>query len=145
MKKVQEVANMLVEGIKFTIDLPERHGDGRVPMLDLSVWMEDREGSRVICHSYYEKPTTSPLVFHGRGACSTKQKITILSEEVKRRLYNQDKLHSIKERETELERFSKKMIDSSYTSEVRREILVSGIKRYYRMRLMEVSGVRSLY
>ena len=145
MKKVQELANMLVGGIKFTIDLPERYADGKVPMLDLSVWMDVRDGWKVIRHSYYEKPTTSPLVFTGRGACSTKQKITILSEEVKRRLYNQDRFHSIKERERELERFSKKMVDSEYTSEVRREVLRSGIRRYYCMRLMEISRVRSLY
>ena len=37
MKNTKELANMLVDGIKFTVDLPERYDTGRAPMLDLSV------------------------------------------------------------------------------------------------------------
>ena len=136
---------MLVEGIKFTVDLPGRHTSGKVPMLDLAVWLEETRGVKTIRHTYFEKPTTSPLVFHGRGACAIKQKITILGEEVRRRLFNQDPSHTVDERVDILRRFSQKMIDSGYTVEVRREILESGTKRYYRMRLSELAGIRNLY
>ena len=74
MKRVQELANMLVDGIRFTIDLPSYHTSGKVTMLDLSVWMETWGGVKVMRHTYFEKPTTSPLVFHGRGACSTNKR-----------------------------------------------------------------------
>ena len=47
LKKIQDLANMLVEGIKFTIDLPGRHTSGRVPMLDLAVWLDDSRGELV--------------------------------------------------------------------------------------------------
>ena len=144
MRKVQELANLLVQGIRFTIDLPGRHTSGKVPMLDLAVWLDDSD-VKVIRHTYYEKPTTSPLVFHGRGACSVKQKIMILSEEVRRRLYNQDPQHSLEERARILEMFSQKLVDSGYAAEIRKEILESGIKRYFRMRLNEVAKIRNLY
>ena len=65
MGKVQHLASILIEGIKFTVDLPERHNTNKVPMLDLSVWLDDQEDVKVIRHSFYEKPTMSPLVFHG--------------------------------------------------------------------------------
>ena len=123
MRKVQELASILIEGIKFTVDLPEKHETRKVPMLDLCVWLDDCGDVKIIRHGFYEKPTTSPLVFHGRGACSIKQKITIPSEEVKRRMLNLDTRHSEEERETVLKGFSQKLIDSSYTREVRKEIL----------------------
>ena len=37
------------------------------------------------------------------------------------------------------------MVDSSYVEETRREIIMSGITRYYRMVLQELSVKRSLY
>ena len=114
-------------------------------MLDLAVWMDETKDAKVIRHTFYEKPTTSPLVFHGRGACALRQKITILGEEVRRRLFNQDTQHSIEERVGVLKTFSQKMVDSGYTMDVRKEILESGIKRYFRLRLSQEAGVRNLY
>ena len=62
------MANILVEGIRFTVDLPERHETRKVPMLDLTVWIDTVEGGRKkVRHTFHQKPTTSPLVFHGRG------------------------------------------------------------------------------
>ena len=43
---VQEIASSIVPGIAFTIDLPEFHPSGRVPMLDVEVWIEPREEAR---------------------------------------------------------------------------------------------------
>ena len=37
MRKVQEMASSLIDGIRFTIDLPEKHEAKKVPMLDLAV------------------------------------------------------------------------------------------------------------
>ena len=65
-------------------------------------------------YTYFEKPSTSPLVFHGREVCSTRQKIVILAEEVKRRLLNTDHSHPMEERLDILEGFSRKLIDSNY-------------------------------
>ena len=79
-------------------------------MLYLAGWLENQNNIKVICHTYYEKPSTSPLVFHGRGACSIKQKIVILGEEVKRRMLNQDRYHTRQERVQEMVNFSQKTV-----------------------------------
>ena len=56
MERLREMASDLVEGIVFTVDLPSRHRSGKVPMLDIAVWMEKREGEgHVVRHTYYEK------------------------------------------------------------------------------------------
>ena len=38
MERLQEVANCLVEGVKFIVDLPEKNSSEMCPMLDLQVW-----------------------------------------------------------------------------------------------------------
>ena len=109
------------------------------------MWAEQEDGHPRVRHSFYEKPITSPLVFHGRGACATRQKIVTLAEEIKRRMLNMDPLHSKEERIEIILKFSQKMVDSMYVPETRREILTSGITRYYRLVLQELAGKRSLY
>ena len=71
--------------------------------------------------------------------------IIILAEETKRWLYNLDKCHSLEDRMKDLSPFIQKLVDSGYGRDNRREILTSGIKRYYRLVLQEVSGGRSIY
>ena len=110
-------------------------------MLDLQVWTEGSGTGTRIRHTYYEKQVTSPIVFHSRGACPTKQKVIVLAEEAKRRLYNQDRDHTVTDRLKDL----KDLIDSDYGKESRREIRKAGIKRFYRLILQEAAGGRSLY
>ena len=56
-----------------------------------------------------------------------------------------DPIHNTEERKDVLAKFSQKMVDSGYTKEVGKEIICSGIRRYYRMRLQDVAGTRNLY
>lgn len=42
-------------------------------------------------------------------------------------------------------KFSQKMTDSESTLDLRREVMKSGITRYYRMILQEKAGIRKLY
>ena len=43
MRLVVELANSVMKGQKFTLDLPEHNKSGRCPMLDLSVWQDTGE------------------------------------------------------------------------------------------------------
>ena len=87
MDLIQEKANSITKGIKFTCDLPEDHSNGKAPMLDTQVWIEkgwmsnrEWEGD-VVRYSYYEKPTTNPKVFAQQGAHGWKNKISTLAME----------------------------------------------------------------
>ena len=115
-------------------------------MLDVEVWKEPgNQGGTVVRHSYYEKPSTCPLVFHGRGAVATRQKIVTLAEEARRRMMNMDRQSSREERLNVLRKFSQKLEDSGYSRDVRQEIMKSGLTRYYRLVLQEIAGGRKLY
>ena len=96
-------------------------------------------------HTFYEKPLASPLVFHSRSAYNWKAKVVTLSEEVKRRLMNMDLYHSEAERVEVLTTFLGKMANSQYGPPTRKEVLKSGIRRYYRKVYAQETGGPKLY
>ena len=68
-------------------------------MLDIQVWAEVAGEHQIIRHTFYEKETTSPLVFNAKSAYGQKAKITTMAEELGRRLTNMDQEHSEEEKE----------------------------------------------
>ena len=65
MKVIKKVTNGVHDMIKFTVDAPSNHGDKKMPVLDVKVWMDDETQS--INYIFYEKTTKSNL------SSSTKQ------------------------------------------------------------------------
>ena len=41
MNVIRDIANSIDNMIRMTIDIPSKHEDDKVPMLDLKVWIED--------------------------------------------------------------------------------------------------------
>ena len=67
MELVREVGDKLVPGLKLTKDLPEYHPNGKCPMLDIQVWLEERQGFCKIRHTFYQKPQPHPWCFMPQG------------------------------------------------------------------------------
>ena len=75
---ILEAANRTRDYLNFTLDLPEFHPNGRVPMLDLETWVEDMndENGNVysqILYSFFEKQVTTN-VCHPCQVCVHPQK-----------------------------------------------------------------------
>ena len=69
-----------------------------------------------------------------------KRKILVLTEETKRRLYNQNRDQTLEDRMKGLTIQIQKLVDSGYSKVGRREKLTGGIKKYYWLVLQEMSG-----
>ena len=81
---VVDIANSLEEDITMTFDTPSLNIEGRMPVLDMTVWVEDDE----ILFSFFEKPMASDMVMMRNSALSWQTKKAALSSEVARRLLN---------------------------------------------------------
>ena len=80
------MAESISKGVKlrFTSDIADNHPKNRLPMLDVETWIEEqKDGTQILMHSFYEKQMASPIVFHKRSAYNVKAKIVTLSEEVR--------------------------------------------------------------
>ena len=137
--------------IKVTYDCPGLNEDGMVPILDLKVRMEgcevEMEGGEVIVvrqivWRFYEKPMNSPYVIMAKSAMPHKMKVTTMVQEVIRRCRNMSKEVKEEEVKEELGKFCAKMKRSGYGEAMRREVLVSGLKGFERMKRNHAEGRR---
>ena len=128
---IKEQADRIIPGLTFTTDLPEDNPDGRCPMLDLKVWTESVDRQCVIRHTFFEKEISAPLVFHAKAAHSWRTKIVVLSEELRRRLRNTDRWHTLSERREIVGRFLQKLADSGYDPGMREEVIKSAVRKHH--------------
>ena len=55
----RQVADECCDNIVWEADLPSAHPDGKLPILDMKVWMNE---DGVLLHEHYEKPMSSKQV-----------------------------------------------------------------------------------
>ena len=87
MDVVQQIANTINPMIKLTVETPCNFEDGKMPVLDLKVNVNEDEMNR-IDFEFFSKPTKNPRVILADSALSFSKKRTILTQECLRRLRN---------------------------------------------------------
>ena len=78
MEVVQNIANSINPMVKLTVDTPCNYKDGKLPVLDVKVDVNEEEDNR-IDFEFYEKPTKNPRVILASSALSNSQKRTIMT------------------------------------------------------------------
>ena len=85
MEIVLKVANRINPMIQLTVDTPCNHEDGKLPVLDVKINVNENENNR-IDYEFFEKPTKNPFVILSSSALSNAQKRTFFTQEGLRRL-----------------------------------------------------------
>ena len=95
MELIKQIGDDIHPSIQLEIDYPSRHSDKKLPILDLKVWVEDREREKWMglarkyhCSYFCTKDVSSKAVINARSAVSEKSKRTVLTQEVLRVLLN---------------------------------------------------------
>lgn len=79
-----EMQPILQSDIKFTVDPLSSNDNGRIPVLDLTIWVS--EGC--IEYSFYKKRVSSIFTILKRSAVTMKTTLDTIFQEALRRLYN---------------------------------------------------------
>ena len=87
MEIIQQISNTVNPMIKLTVETPCNFEDGKMPVLDVKVNVNEEENDR-IDFEFFEKPTKNPRVILADSALSYAKKRTILTQECLRRLRN---------------------------------------------------------
>ena len=138
MRNIKDMANSICNELKVTTDDEDSHDDKTIPMLDVQAWRSS-DGMRVR-HKFYEKAVASQQVMGEKTAIPIKSKITILSQEVFRRLRNTGRNVENDERVRILDKFTEKLRRSGYRERERGEIIRAGIRCYYKRLRIEKEG-----
>ncbi|KAJ8028681.1 hypothetical protein HOLleu_30990 [Holothuria leucospilota] len=91
-QELMDIANSIHTSIQVTLETPGCNADGRMPILDLKIWPEnkciDGETYTVIHHTHYSKPMANKQVLSSHTALDYKTKIVILANDLFRIMRN---------------------------------------------------------
>ena len=77
MREVVRMGNSLSEMIQLTGDCPSANENGKMPLLNTQVWVEENK----LLHENYRKPMANPLTMLAMSAMPAKMKRTVLTQE----------------------------------------------------------------
>jgi hypothetical protein len=144
MKLLQTVANSIHPSIRMTIDYPSRYADGKVPMLDVKMWLEEVNGRRVILYEHYVKEIATKMVIHADSAIPKRIKRTVLTQEVLRILLHTSRNLPWDVVRQHVNKLLIKMQFSGYEQRFRYEVTKSAINAYQTMMENEEQGIRPI-
>ena len=130
VRMLTPVMNSINKELVFTTELEEDFEDNKLPTLDCKLWLEK---DLSINHTYYEKEMRTQLLIPEKSAMAQKQKMSILSNELVRRLSNIciDKAEAGEKRKV-ADHFTSQLKNSGYGRRMSREIVVAGILGWLR-------------
>ena len=121
-----KTGNSISPMIQLEEDTPSHHDDEKLPILNLSVWIERKEengtSSEKIRYQFYRKPMANPLLIMARSA---------MPERVKRTALTQQALTIMKNTSPELPEDLKTQLLSEFSGRMR----ASGYGARYRLEI----------
>ena len=131
MRKVGELANTIEDNIKATYDYGSKYADGKLPMLDLKLWIgKDEKGYYKILHNHYTKEVSSKFLIHERSSHPENMKFNTLINEGLRILRNCNVNINWNDTKEHLQTFVHRMEFSGYNHEYRAKIMEAVFKKY---------------
>ena len=132
------IANSLVPGIEMESDLPSKHPDNKLPILDMKVWV-DANGK--VKHQHYEKPIASKNIVSQRSAHASASKKAIHENELQRRLLNTSRdLDWNSYFVPILTDYMVRMKKAGYSESYRRKVLKNALRQYDKKLQMANNG-----
>ena len=131
MDTIKVISESIHSPIKVDVDYGQKYGNGRLPMLDIEVWIgEDCEGETKILHSHFMKPVASRYLIMERSPHGCAMKKNVMINEICRSLKNCS-VYLSWDRVTEvLSYFVMRMAYSGYPVKFRFEVVRLGLDRH---------------
>ena len=131
IKKVSEIANTIDKNIKSTYDYGSKYEDGRLPMLDLKLWIgQNEEGNYKILHTHYMKEVSSKFLIHEKSSHPDNIKFNTLVNEGLRILRNCSTHLCWEECSRHLQHFVHRMQFSGYDHTYRAKVMKKVLDKY---------------
>ena len=149
----QKIGNSIHSSIELEVDYLSQHEDGKLPTLDLKVWVETRrqsgreeeDGLSVVLHEFYAKDVASKCVINARSALPWNSKRTILTQEVLRILLNCSRELPWATVISHVNHMMLRLQYSGYDQKFRAELVRSALKAYNCLIELDASDEQPLY
>ena len=144
MDIVKEIGESIDPTIKLTVDATKNYNDGKMPVLDITVNVNEKERNR-IDFEFFEKKTKNPRVILANSAINLKSKRTILTQECLRRIRNTKRELGEEIRNKHLNKFMLILKQCGYVSKFRKEVLNSALSAFEKMEEDDKNGTKPMH
>ena len=132
--EVCKAMNSVYSFLNFTVETEEDFPNSRLPSLDTELFMEDVPGQKrqKINFSFFEKKMKTPFCILKDSAMAERSKISILSQDLIRRMLNTSETIPDSERVEIIDNYIDRLVVSGYCPAQVKEIVESGLTGYER-------------
>ena len=138
---LSSIMNHVHKNLHFTMETAEDFPSGRLPTLDMEIWVEKRR----IMYKFWEKPMATKSVIHRESVLSENSKISSLSQEIMRRMKNTSEDVHMKERIEVVDQYCRKLLSSGYANDQIDRIVTAGLRGYERALSKHRRGIKKLH
>ena len=133
-KETNKAMNSIYPFLKFTVETEEDFKNGQLPTLDCELWMELAQGQerQKLNFSFFQKSMKTPFVVMKESAMGQSQKISILSNDLLRRLSNCSETVEMSEKVKIIDDYIETLSISGYSEREIKEIIESGLTGFVR-------------
>ena len=121
-----DVLNSMMSFLNFTVAVGDNFQDGKLPTLDLKVWIQDG----VIEYEIYQKPMSGNIVVHAKTAFCEQVNFSTLTQDLVRKLLHTSRRLAEERMQECLEKLCQKMTNSEHRPVFIRKVMIAGIKKY---------------
>ena len=142
IERIQAIGNQIHKSIQLEADYPSRYEEGKVPILDVRVWVDS---NNKILYEYYAKQVSSKSVVDFRSAMSLRDKRTVLTQDILRIILRCSPLLPISTVVKHIDEYMLRLQFSGYCKRLREDILKSALNAYKKIKEDVEKGRRPLY
>ena len=146
MELLRLLGNEVHPSIQLECEYQSMHGDNKLPLLDVKMWITTLEGKGTqLMHEYYQKKVASRSVVHARSSLPWSTKRTVLTQEVLRILLRCSPDLPWTDVKSHVETFMQRMQFSGYKMKFKGEVVKSAFKAYRAIKEKDERGEQPLY
>ena len=145
MVEMTKMANSIITIIKWTHDCPGANQSGKMPILNLKVWISGEIGEQKILFEPYRKPMAARTLILARSAMPSRIKRASFTQEALTLLRNCSPETPWKRKAEFLSDFCLRMKISGYPQQYRKAIIESALAAWDKILLEDQFGLKPLY
>ena len=130
---LQGMMNSICSWLVRTIETEDMFAEKKLPTLDVKIWVTAEQNINIILFMFFEKKMVSPMVLHKRSAMPEGIRRATLNQEMIRRMVNTSEMVPLADRLMVIVDYTQKLINSEYSVDESRDIVVGGLKGYERL------------
>ena len=130
LEVLESIANSVCNMLKWELDITDFHPDGKLPVLDIKLFINPENPKSVLCHNFYKKSMCTKTVIPASSAMPMCMKKSVLIQEGLRRVRNNSLSSQLEDFIRDLKEYNIELYSSGYSELFRLKLSEKILAKY---------------